>query len=437
MSIAKEERPRRLLSSWKEVAAYLACDKRTCYRWEKALGLPVRRVEGASRSRIFAYTDEIDRWREERLGGANGAERPGKKAVLKALPWTGLLAIGLLAALFLPRFFASRRPSDFRIRGSVLSILDDRGRELWRYDTGLENLEDEATYRRYFQYRRIDPATWAGRMPHLVIKDIDGDGGAEVLFSTQTQDELNEGEIICFGHKGGLRWRLRTGREMRFGEEDFSADYRIQGLVVADLNSDGRSEIVVDSIHRPNFPSQLLVLDHSGRTLGEYWNSGHFNDIILHDLDGDKKPEIIAGGTTNEYRSGFLAVFDPDRVHGASPQSRDEYICRGAEPGTQKAYILLPRTDVDTLIARQDAVAAIEVLNDDRISAVMLHTGLYFEFGFDLRTIRVLTSHRFEQLHAVAAAEGKVRSTVNEGYFEDLRSRVRFWTAKGWSPAPD
>ncbi len=431
--MTKEERPRRLLSSWKEVATYLGCDKRTCYRWEKALGLPVRRVEGASRSRIFAYADEIDHWREERLGGGNGTERPRKNAVAKALPFIGLASVGLVAALiFLPKLFASRRPSDFHIRGSVLSILDNKGRELWKYDTGLENLVDEAGYRACFQYRRIVPETWAGRMPHLVIRDLDADGSPEVLFSTQTQDELNEGEIICFGPRGNILWRLRTGREMRFGGERFSADYRIQGFVVADLDGDGRSEIVVDSIHRPNFPSQLLVLDHAGRIRGEYWNSGHFNDIIVHDLDGDGRPEIIAGGTNNEYRSGFLAIFDPDRVRGASPQSQGEYICQGSDPGTQKAYILLPATDIDALIAHQEAVAAIEVLNDSRISAITLHTGLYYEFSFDLRTVRVLTSHRFEQLHAGASAEGKVRSVVNDGYFDDLKDRVRFWSPKGW-----
>jgi hypothetical protein len=436
--MAKEEGSRRLLSSWKELATYLGCDKRTCYRWEKSLGLPIRRVEGASRSRVFAYADEIDRWRKERLGGGHGPEdRPAPKAVAKALPFVGLASVGLVAAiLFIPKLLTSRPPSDFHIRGAILSVLDDKGRELWKYDTGLENLDDEAIYRAHFQFRRIGE-NWAGLLPYLVIKDLDADGHSEILFSTQTQDEFNEGELICFGSKGDVRWRIKTGRAMRFGEEDFSADYRIHGFVVADLDGDGRSEIVVDSVHRPNYPCQLLVLDHTGKTLGEYWNSGHFSDIVIHDLDGDGKPEIIGGGTNNEYRSGFLAVFKPDRIHGASPQFLDEYVCRGLEPGTQEFYVLLPRTDIDAVAIPQDAVGAIEVLKNDRISVVMLYSGVYYEFGFDFRTAEVRSGHRFEMLHARAAAEGKVKSVANEGYFKDLRDRIRFWGRNGWSARPD
>lgn len=437
--MAKEEGSRRLLSSWKEVAAHLGCDKRTCYRWEKSLGLPVRRVEGASRSRVFAYADEIDRWRAERLGRGHGPEdRPAPKAAAKVLPFVGLASVGLVAAiLFIPKLLAPRRPSDFHIRGSVLSILDDKGREVWKYDTGLENLEPEAIYRQHFQFRRINPENWAGVLPHLVIKDLDADGRPEILFSTQTQDEFNEGELICFGSGGNIRWRIRTGREMRFGEEDFSADYRIYGLVVADFDGDGRSEIVVDSFHRPNFPCQLLVLDPKGKTIGEYWSSGQFIDIVVHDLDGDGKPEIIAGGTNNEFRSGALAVFKPDRIHGASPQTLDHYICRGLDPGTQEFFVLLPRADVDVVEVYQEAVGAIEILKNNRISALMLNSGIYYEFSFDFRTVEALSGHRFEKLHALAAVEGKVKSLANEGYFKDLRDRIRFWGRKGWSAQPD
>ncbi|HEX2695378.1 MAG TPA: VCBS repeat-containing protein, partial [Acidobacteriota bacterium] len=359
-------------------------------------------------------------------------------AFAKALPFVGLASVGLIAAaLFIPKLLVSRRPSDFHIQGSVLSILDDKGRELWKHDTGLENLAPEDLYRSHFQFRRINPENWAGLLPYLVIKDLDGDGRAEVLFSTQTQDEFNEGELICFGSKGDVRWRVRTGREMRFGEEDFSADYRIYGLVVTDLDGDGQSEIVVDSVHRPNFPCQLLILDHAGKTLGEYWNSGHFNDIVIHDLDGDGKPEIIAGGTNNEYRSGCLTVFRADRIRGASPQSRDEYLGRGLDPGTQEFYVLLPRTDVEAVETPQAAVAAIDVLKNDRISAVMLNSGLYYDFGFDFRTMEVRSSHRFEQFHSRAAAKGEVKSILDDGYFKDLRDRIRFWGRNGWSSRPD
>jgi tetratricopeptide (TPR) repeat protein len=61
------------LETWKEVAAYLGKDERTVRRWEAERGLPVRRLPGDSRSRIYAETSDLDRW----LNGAEAlAENP-------------------------------------------------------------------------------------------------------------------------------------------------------------------------------------------------------------------------------------------------------------------------------------------------------------------------------------------------------------------------
>jgi hypothetical protein len=51
-----------VLNSWKEVAAYLGRGVRTVQRWERELGLPVRRPRGKSRSAVIAFKTELDRW---------------------------------------------------------------------------------------------------------------------------------------------------------------------------------------------------------------------------------------------------------------------------------------------------------------------------------------------------------------------------------------
>jgi tetratricopeptide (TPR) repeat protein len=66
-----------LLSSWKEIAAYLGCDIKTCARWEKESALPVRRITpGSKRSRVFAYKTDLDRWLTDR----NIEKTPGAAA---------------------------------------------------------------------------------------------------------------------------------------------------------------------------------------------------------------------------------------------------------------------------------------------------------------------------------------------------------------------
>ena len=59
-------RNRRVLGSWKEIAAYLGKGVRTVQRWENDLGLPVRRPNGTSKGVVHASAEELDRWLNKR-----------------------------------------------------------------------------------------------------------------------------------------------------------------------------------------------------------------------------------------------------------------------------------------------------------------------------------------------------------------------------------
>jgi len=50
------------LDSWKEIGAYFGRDERTVKRWERERGLPVHRVPGSGRGRVYAYTNELADW---------------------------------------------------------------------------------------------------------------------------------------------------------------------------------------------------------------------------------------------------------------------------------------------------------------------------------------------------------------------------------------
>jgi len=50
-----------VLSSWKEIAAYLGKGVRTVQRWEAEMGLPVRRP-GPERHIVVAIPAELDEW---------------------------------------------------------------------------------------------------------------------------------------------------------------------------------------------------------------------------------------------------------------------------------------------------------------------------------------------------------------------------------------
>lgn len=71
---------KKILESWKEIASHLKRSVATCQRWEVELGLPVHRIDGTPRARVFAYADELDSWMAEKLGSAEIALEPPLEA---------------------------------------------------------------------------------------------------------------------------------------------------------------------------------------------------------------------------------------------------------------------------------------------------------------------------------------------------------------------
>lgn len=51
-----------VLMSWKEIAAYLGKGVRAVQRWEREIGLPVRRLLGKNRIVVLAIRPELDAW---------------------------------------------------------------------------------------------------------------------------------------------------------------------------------------------------------------------------------------------------------------------------------------------------------------------------------------------------------------------------------------
>jgi len=127
VSVEKISRPKthpdprgRRLESWKEIAAYLGRDVTTVRRWEKREGLPVYRLHHSKLGSVYAYTTELDAWRDGRapaaatdVGDAHPVleiARPGARA----RRWL-VVCGGAVLALLVVAYFATRS----RLRGAT------------------------------------------------------------------------------------------------------------------------------------------------------------------------------------------------------------------------------------------------------------------------------------------------------------------------------
>ncbi len=133
------------LETWKEVAAFFGRTERTVKRWESQRGLPVHRMPGESRSRVFADVAELKAWIDG--AGAFAAETdlangsPGAASIMIRLgrmltALAMLLAVGWFAwsAGRLSRGDGAqsvhRRPPPLEAQRLYLSGMDD-----WRLRT--------------------------------------------------------------------------------------------------------------------------------------------------------------------------------------------------------------------------------------------------------------------------------------------------------------
>src|SRR5215470_11294200 len=90
----------RRLESWKEIAVHLGRDVTTVRRWEKREGLPVYRLQHSKLGSVYAYTSELDAWRDRRaLAGETDAPNKITTDRLRVPGARSWLAFGGLAVL--------------------------------------------------------------------------------------------------------------------------------------------------------------------------------------------------------------------------------------------------------------------------------------------------------------------------------------------------
>ena len=79
-----------VLQSWKDVSRYLNGDIRTVQRWERTRGLPIRRMPGGTKPRIYAIKSELDSWRRSRGIHVEPAGDPAPSPSVAVLPFLNL-----------------------------------------------------------------------------------------------------------------------------------------------------------------------------------------------------------------------------------------------------------------------------------------------------------------------------------------------------------
>ena len=272
--------------------------------------------------------------------GAAGTASPAPQADVRGGSKRISLIVGLCAAVAIAayvavHFLAVHNPPRYgRLDGSVLRIMDSEGKELWS-KTFPDGFGPD-----WYYAQGIGSRIWFG--------DLEGKGHTSVLFLYSPDlPQPHATMLICYSDRGKEKWRWTPGRELP-ELAGSPATYMTTGLGVLKATDKRPPRIVAMSQHNPWWPTQIALLDANGKVVSEYWHSGGLNNILLADLDGDGREEIIATGIANGYdHQATLVVLDPDRVSGASTEVRPEFQIHGMGAAQERLRLLFPRSDLN------------------------------------------------------------------------------------------
>jgi len=139
----------------------------------------------------------------------------------------------------------------------------------------------------------------------LALGDVNGDGHADLLAGGAFPDHSKEPHIVVFDV---------FGNEVLFESDfelEYDGEYAVAAIAGADLNGDGRAEIIVAAERESHSRDRLFTYSRQGESM-EFertdYDSGlrKIHDIAVSDFDGDGQPELALLGEPVGY--GSLAV---------------------------------------------------------------------------------------------------------------------------------
>lgn len=444
------------LESWKEIATFLDRDVRTAMRYADR-GMPVHRIPGGKKGRVFAYRGEIGAWL--RSAGTADAGMPNASVVQvqdsdteismpgtgRSIPWyrssyarlllPGLLMVGLVAAVLYSR--ASSRPSTpVRVHVALDSVqaFGADGKELWRYHFS-EPLDSELE----FSYESLDQ--------YVRIANVTGDKDKEILIVTPRRQSTNndvaaQHQLDCFSSQGNLLWSYVPRFDYRFGNHDLKGPWHIFDVFIT---SDSRPRIWVTASHTVWGNAIVAEVDpDTGQGTTRFVNTGIVYRI--NEVQTAQGRYLLAAGWNNEYDGGSLAVIDERKPFAVSPQTiGTRHQCLDCGTGDPDQYVSFPRSELNKLLGSyEDPLAAIMVEQDHitlrkfatRNAKPSNYAHLLYEFrlgsALELQSLRF--DSNYDMLHQKATAEGKLRHAIKDCPERVHPQPVRVWTpAKGWS----
>ena len=301
------------LDSWKEIAAYLKRDVTTVQRWEKREGMPVHRHLHDRIGSVYAFTSELDAWRQsrklslepqEKEQAPEGSEDAPKnaedlepKATRVTHPWLALAGLVVLVLLVLLAYATMRlRPGNAtrpRIKSlAVLPLKNLSG------DPSQDYLADGMTEALIGRLASIHDLRVISRTSMMTFKDTKL--SVPEITKTLGVDALVEGSVIREGSHIRVHAQLiRAATDEHFWSETYDREMRdalalesdvaqsIAGKVEVTVTGEEHARLIAARSVSPevyeNYLKGQFTLASSNNRAGVEESIGYFEEAIRKD----------------------------------------------------------------------------------------------------------------------------------------------------------
>lgn len=407
------------LDSWKAIADYLRRDVGTVRRWEKALGLPVRRVPGGRGRSVFAYSSEIDAWLKTAPAVSNASISASRPA------WRGWLAVIALIAVAIGVAARARTPqlraSELRIQATPDGIVafDAAGTARWRHPFS-------AAYRTALSEVGVSSRVLTGEPPAVYV--------ATSHRERRSDGQLESGELTSLDLEGRVKRSFAFSDQVTVQGTKYGPPWALTTFAVDE--SAGTRRVAVAAHHFLWDPSLVTLLDDQWRRRGTFMHAGWIESVSW--LGSNR---LLVGGFSEPHDGGMVALLDAGALDGQGPEPPGtRHHCETC--GTQRPLrmVVMPRSEVNRVSVSRFNRAAVQV-TPQRIVARTIEVpsdvreavDALYEFTRSLDLIRASFSTRYWEVHRALEGQGKLDHPRERCPDRDGPREIQSWEPEtGW-----
>lgn len=431
------------LTGWKDIATYMGRSVRSVQRYERELGLPVRRIRTRDGQSVYALQAEIDEWRlkvdlsaggipddgpDSDMVSQGSPERPDgdvdpalAERARRRWPPSRLAGMTLLigmatgaAAVWWPR--PESNPKSVRVGGGVISALDENSRLLWSHKFGRPVRSPEQ------------------RSYHNLVTDLDGDGRDEVIAAVSFTDDgrraTDTDAVVALSSTGRLLWDVRPDLSLICGQDRFTGPWQFGSIAPGGPANGGRTW--VSFTHHTWWPSFVLEIETSGKSHVRYVQTGWI--LSLSYWKPGAADYLVAGGVNNESGQPSVVFLPARGAPSVMPSASPRFACLDMPTELPDKVILLPNLELTAAASQPYSIVRdVRPLGPELMVTLDAADGAAMvTLGASGRVSDFSLTASYGITHRVFESRGWIDHTFEVCPDRTTPKKIRVWDASGW-----